>query len=40
MPGYFASRDRSSWWNEMKFTFTGEFAEFVDRLIREGDDAG
>ena len=28
------------WWNEMKFTFTDEFADFVDGLIREGEAAG
>jgi len=28
------------WWDDWRFTFSGEFGEFVDGLIREGEAAG
>ena len=28
------------WWDEWRFTWSDEFAEFVDGLIREGEAAG
>ncbi len=28
------------WWDEYRFTFSDEFGEFVDGLIREGEAAG
>jgi hypothetical protein len=27
------------WWQEMRFTYCDEFADFVDGLIREGEAA-
>ena len=33
-------RGSRQWWNENRFLFSDEFADFVDGLIREGEAAG